>query len=366
MNINDELKKIEKEKKHQKNLDLELLQAPSGSRKFEDRLKNLNAGEKKFAQLKRELTEFAVKLEGNNGRDNKTQARSSEKKSSRQEDKVYEEDYEVWEGNFVVEEASSEEELERPLRSSKAKRNASGSPKRRLVLVDSSDEEEDLQPMRNSRLKASGSPKRRLVPVDSTDDAEDLQPTRNSRLRASGSPKRRLVPVDSTDEEEDFLSMSSRLRASHRTLSSASLPEEDIKAGLRIARNLSSASLRVQEMDEEDKHALSPPRKSPKAKHKPRTSSGNMDDLITQFQGFALARGMGNPHRSRSAGGSNSRSGPPSFLHSNPYFPTHGRSESLTPPKGPGSSVSSSSVENIASSSLSNVGNVNSVKNFRK
>ena len=335
MNINDELKKIEKEKKHQKS-DMELLQAPSGSREFEDRLKNLNAGEKKFAQLKRELTEFAVKLEGNNGRNNNTQARSSEKKSSKQEGKVCEEDYEVWEGNFVVEEASSEEELERALRSSKAKRNASGSPKRRLV------------------------------PVDSTDE-EDLKPMRNSRLKASGSPKRRLVPVDSTDEEEDFLSMrSSRLRASHRTLSSASLPEEDIKAGLRIARNLSSASLRVQEMDEEDKYALSPPRKSPKAKHKPHTSSGNMDDLITQFQGFALARGMGNPHRSRSAGGSNSRSGPPSFLHSNPYFPTRGRSESLSPPKGPGSSVSSSSVENIASSSLSNVGNVNSVKNFRK
>ena len=186
----------------------------------------------------------------------KTRARSSKKKSSRQEDKVYQEEHlDEWEGNFVVEESPSEEELELP-------------------------------------------------------------------VNASGSPRTRLVPVDSTDDEEYLQSLwSSRLRMSRRKLSSASLPKEDFKARrnakARMARrNLSSASL-LRDMeddystDEEDDCRRLPPRKSFKAKRKPQTSSDNLDDFMARFQGFMpMGMGMGSPHRS----GSNSLSGSPIYI----------------------------------------------------
>ena len=192
----------------------------------------------------------------------KTRARSSKKRSSRQEDKVYQEEHsDEWEGNFVVEESSSEEELELPVRrSSTAKRNASGSPRTRLVPVVSSDDEEYLQSL-----------------------------------------------------------WSSRLRTSRRKLSSASLPKEVFKArrNARMARrNLSSASLRDTEddysTDEEDYYTRLPPRKSFKRpKRKPQTSLGNLDDFMPRFQGFMpMGMGMGSPHRS----GSNSLSGSPIYI----------------------------------------------------
>ena len=186
----------------------------------------------------------------------KTRARSSKKRISRQEDKVYQEEHsDEWEGNFVVEEPSSEEELELP-------------------------------------------------------------------VNASGSPRTRLVPVDSTDDEEYLQSLwSSRLRMSRRKLSSASLPKEDFKARrnakARMARrNLSSASL-LRDMeddystDEEDDCTRLPPRKSFKAKRKPQTSSDNLDDFMARFQRFMpMGMGMGSPHRS----GSNSLSGSPIYI----------------------------------------------------
>ena len=124
----DELKKLEKETKQRK-LELERLRAASRELEETNRLRE----EEEIAQLKRELA-----AKESNRRNNKTGAQSSEKKSSRQEDRVYEEEESEWEGNFIVEEASSEEDIEPPLRKrSKAKRNASGSPRRRLVPVDS-------------------------------------------------------------------------------------------------------------------------------------------------------------------------------------------------------------------------------------
>jgi len=272
----------------------------------------MKAEEEEIAQLKQAL----AAREDNRG-SSKTRGRSSEKRSSRHEVRVYEEEDEEWEGNFIVEAASSEEEVEQPVRrGSNAKRNVSGSPRRRLV------------------------------PVDSTDDeGEDLQSLRSSR--------------------------SSRLRTSRRKLSSASLPEEDFKssrsAKARMARrNLSSASLHrdVQDTeddytDEEDDYTPLPPRKSSKSKskRKPQTSSGNVDDLMAQFQGF-MPMGMGSPRRS----GSNSRSGSPINIGGNPYF-----GGSMSPPIGPygyglPGTIVNSGVGNIVNSSISNVGNDNSVR----
>ena len=301
----DELKNIEKETKNRKS-ELERLRA--AARELEKARELERAEEEEIAQLKRTL---AVK-EDNRG-SSLTRGRSSEKRSFRQEVKVYEEedDDEEWAGNLVVEEASSEEELEPPVRR--------GS---------------------NAKRSASGSPRTRLVPVDSTDD-----------------------------EDDDFQSLGgSRLRTSRRKLSSASLPEEDFKssrsAKARMARrNLSSASLHAHDSeddysDEEDDYnaRLRPKKRSPKPKRKPQTSSGNLvDDLTAQFQGF-MPMGMGSPHRS----GSNSRSGSPIYIGGNPF---------IAGPYGYGmpGTVVNSGVGNIVNSSISNVGNDNSVRKvYRK
>jgi len=301
----DELKKIEKETKNRKS-ELERLRA--AARELQEANQLMEAEEEEIAQLKQ-----ALGAKEDNRGSSKTRGRSSEKKSSRQEDKVYEEDDDEWEGNFIVEEASSEEELEQPVRR--------GS---------------------NTKRNVSGSPKRRLVPVDSTDDeGEDLQSLRSSR--------------------------SSRLRTSRRNLSSASLPEEDFKssrsAKARMARrNLSSASLHVQDTeddytDEEDDYAPLPPRKSSKSKRKPQTPSGNVDDLMAQFQGF-MPMGMGSPRRS----GSNSRSGSPIYIGGNPYIPNYGGSPIGPYGYGLPGTIVNSGVGNIVNSSISNVGNDNSVR----
>ena len=143
-----------------------------------------------------------------------------------------------------------------------------------------------------------------------------------AKRNASGSPRTRLVPVVSSDDEEYLQSLwSSRLRTSRRKLSSASLPKEVFKArrNARMARrNLSSASLRDTEddysTDEEDYYTRLPPRKSLKRpKRKPQTSLalGNLDDFMPRFQGFMpMGMGMGSPHRS----GSNSLSGSPIYI----------------------------------------------------
>ena len=311
----EELRRIEKETKDRKS---ELDRLRVAARELEEVNRLRKAEEEEIAQLKRAL---AAKEEDNR-RNKNGRARSSEKKRSRREDRVYEVEEEEWEGNFIVEveEASSEEELEWPVRrSSKAKRNASGSPKRRLVPVESTDDEEDLQSLSSSRLKAS-----------------------------------------------------------RRKLSSSSLPEENFlsarSAKARMARrNLSSASLRVQDTDddstdtdEEDDYTPSPRRKSRKVNRKPQASSGTVDDLMAQM-------GLGDPRRSRS--GSNSRAGSPVYMggvHPSPYYPTHGGS--FSPPIGPfgygvgvPGSIINTSVGNIVNSAISNVGNDNSVRKvYRK
>ena len=163
-----------------------------------------------------------------------------------------------------------------------------------------------------------------------------------AKRNASRSPKKRLVPVDYKDDEEDALQYlrSSRPRTSRRKLSlaSASLPEGDFmsmrSAKARMApRNLSRTSLHVQETkddctedeDSEDDCASLSPRKGRKAKRKPQNSSGNVDDLMSQFLGF-MPVGLG-------SGSNLARSGSPGYIggvHPNPYIPTYGGS--ISPP----------------------------------
>jgi hypothetical protein len=332
----DELKKLEKETKNRK-LELERLRV--AARELEETNRLMKA-EEEIVRLKRELA-----AKEDNRQTNKIQARLTEKKSFRHE-LVEDEEDEEWGGDFVVEAASEEEEEERPVTrrgSSKIKRSVSGSPRSRLVAVEYSTDDDD-------------------------------------------------------DDMQSLSSSNSRLGAARRKLSSASLPAEDFRsmsmrsAKARMARgNVSSASLRVEDnctdTDEEDDYA--PPRKnpkvqrktqtssgkSPKAKHRPQTSSpgthprSNVDDLMAQFEGFT-PMGLGsNPHRSRSR--SNSRSSSPIYtpgVNSNPYFPAYGGSSSFPPPIGPygygvgmPGSVINSGVGNIVSSIISNVGNDNSV-----
>ena len=195
----DELKKIEKKARDRK-LELERLREAASELEEANRLKK--AEDEEIAELKRRIA-----AEEENRQSNRIGGWLSEKKSSRQEDEVDEEEDEESEGNIVIEEASEEEE-ERPVeRSSKAKRNASGSPRRRLVES-----------------------------WDSTDDEENLQSLRNPR------PTRRMA---------------------RRNLSSASLPEEDLqsmRSATRMSRwnRLPSASLRVQEWSGSNSRSGSP------------------------------------------------------------------------------------------------------------
>ena len=142
--------------------------------------------------------------------------------------------------------------------------------------------------------------------------------------------------------------------------------------GRMARRNLSSASLRVQEIeddytnaDEEDDCAPSSLRKSPMVKRKPQPSSGalprDVGDLMAQAQGFMSLMGLG-----RSGSGSNSRSGSQYILDgdSNRYFPRYGGSfSSPIRPYGHGfgmpGMVVNAGVGNTVNSTISNVGNVN-------
>jgi Na+/H+ antiporter NhaD/arsenite permease-like protein len=247
-----------------------------------------------IAQLKRVLA-----TKEDNRQSNGIRAQSSEKNGSIQED----EDDEEWEGILVVEEASSEGEEEQPVRrSSKVKRDASGSPKRLFLAVEDStgDDEEDLQSLRSL----------------------------SSRRRTT---RRKLMHCTST--------RSAKVKMARRKLLSAS------------------------DTDGEDGYAPSPPRKSRKVRHRPQTSSGSLpryeDDLMARFQGFTP---MGPD--------SNSRSGSPVYMpgvRPNPYFPTYGPSFP-TPigPYGVGMPLINAGVGNIVNSTISNVGNDNSVERDRR
>jgi Na+/H+ antiporter NhaD/arsenite permease-like protein len=215
---------------------------------------------------------------------------------------VTKEEDEEWKG-IQVEKATSEE---RPVRrSSKVKRNASGSPKRRFVAVD--DDDDDLQSLRSS----SSRPRPRTA-------------------------RRKLLHSTSTRSPKD-----------------------------RMARRKPlSASLHVQEAeddhtDTDGDYAPSPPRKSPNVRRRPQTSSGCFsryeDDLMPPFR-LQRFTPMGRSGSSRYMPG----------VHSDPYFPMYGTSFPPRSPYGydvgmPGS-IFNASVGNIINSTISNVGNVNSRK----
>jgi hypothetical protein len=182
----DELKRIEKKAKDRKS-ELERLRAAACALEEANRLKI--AEEEEIAQLKR-----ALAAEEDNRRSNKIRARSSEKKSTRQED-------EEWEGNFIAEEVSEEEE-ERPVRrGSRLKRNALGSPKR----WDSTDEdEEDLQPMRSAKARmarrdpSSTSLRFQETECDSPEEEDDSAPPpsrKSPKVKRNPQISSRTVPL---------------------------------------------------------------------------------------------------------------------------------------------------------------------------
>jgi Na+/H+ antiporter NhaD/arsenite permease-like protein len=219
---------------------------------------------------------------------------------------------EEWEGILMVEEATSGEEEERPVRrSSKVKRDASGSPRKRFAVVDSTDDdEEDLQSFRSS----------------------------SSKLRMA---RRKLLYSTST--------RSAKVRMARRKLLSASLHVQDDHADAD---------------EEDDYHSPSPPRKSPYVRRKPQTSS----DSLPRYEDYLMARLQGFPPMGLD---SNSRPGSPIYMpgvRSYPYLPTYGPSFPTPSPIGPygydvvmPGSIVNGGVGNIINSTISNVGNDNSV-----
>ena len=195
----ENLKKIEKEKKGRKS-ELERLRAAASAMEEANRLKK--AEEEEIAQLKRTLA-----AEEANRRSSAIQAQSSKKhESSKEEDEIDEaqEDREV---DFIVEEATSEEEEDRPVRkSSKVKRNCSGSPKRRpRVVENSTDDEEDLQHLKSSKKRTArrkpSSTSLGETEDEYTDDEDRMpRPSRKSR-KANHRPQSlpRSPPLDVND-----------------------------------------------------------------------------------------------------------------------------------------------------------------------
>jgi hypothetical protein len=193
---------------------------------------------------------------------------------------------------------------------------------------------------------------------------EEERPVRRSCKVKRDAPRRRPVAVvDSTDDdEEDLLSLrssSSRLRTARRKLlHSTSTKSVKVRTARRKLLNASNT-------DREDDYAPSPSRKSPKVRRRPQTSSGSLsryeDDLISRFQGFT-PMGPDSP-----------RSGLPIYMpgtgmFSNPYFPTYGPPFPPPSPLGPygydvgmPGPIFNAGGGNIINSTISNVGNDNSV-----
>ena len=122
-----------------------------------------------------------------------------------------------------------------------------------------------------------------MVEASSEEELERLvRRSSKAKWNASRSPRTRLVLVDSTNEEEEDLQpkMSSRLRASRRKLSSASLSEKDFmsmrtaKAGMRW--NSSSVSLCIQ--DSEDDYSDSDEEAAPQGLNR------NMDNVYAPLR----------------------------------------------------------------------------------
>ena len=178
--------------------DLERLRAAACELEEANRLKK--AEEEKIAQLKR-----ALASEEDNRRSNKIRARTSEKKSTRQED-------EEWEGNFIAEEVSEEEE-ERPVRrGSRIKRNTLESPKRRLVALEYStdDDEEDLQSTGSTKARmarrnlSSTSLRFQEKEYDSPEEEDDYAPPpsrKSPKVKRNPQTSSRTLPLPRISED---------------------------------------------------------------------------------------------------------------------------------------------------------------------
>ena len=332
----EELKKREKGKHRQS--ELERLRAAARAVEMANRLKK--AEEDEIVELRRKIAA---------GRRTMPQAQPSKnKKSSTQEYQV--EDEEDW--------RREEEEIGQMKPHFNVKTNSGRSSREPHGVLETftDDEEESLQrsKMKTARRKLSSTPhhfeetKDRDQPTD-----EERKPRFNVRTdsrRSSREPHGALETF--TDDEEESLKRS-KMRTARRKLSG-------------IPHHFEETKDRDQPTDEERSPS---PKKSPKVVRKPQIPPGSppreVDDLMAQFQGFGTPLG-GSPY--------GSRSGSPM------YYPPYG---SPLPPSmapdgygygygygyggGVPGSIVNSGIGNITHTTISNVGNDNSVKKiYRK
>lgn len=175
-----------------------------------------------------------------------------------------------------------------------------------------------------------------------------------------------LSEEESTATDDDDVSvrfLGSSKKTAHKKLSRSSLREEKLRS-TKSTTAQTRRSPRVEDTDDEEAHAPPSRKNSPKVTRKSQSSSHSlpqdMDDFVEDFEGFSRS------------GGSKSRSRARvhiSGIHSNPCFQTHGIS--FSPPLGPyGYNVDlpgltiNSGIGNIVNTSLSNIGNDNSVNKF--
>ncbi|KAF8816232.1 hypothetical protein BYT27DRAFT_7238066 [Phlegmacium glaucopus] len=368
-----ELKRIEKEAKDRQ-LELERLRTAASAVDLANRRKK--AEEDEIAELKRRLAD-------------QDSRRSVSVQSHRRGSPMPQDEEAEWRGSVVVEGASSEEEEEagRPVRrSSKAKSNPSKSPRRWLVSSSESTDEEGFQSLRGSKIGTAGrKPSRTSLRVEETEDESEAQDRQLEleRLRKAASAVDTAKRSKKTQREREVTALKRKTAADQDSRRSASVhaksskkkssrlqdEEEEWRGSIVVEEASSGEEEEVpppvrrsskakknrsksteDEYTEEDKPRA--PRKSPKVNRKPHSSSSSsppaVDGLMTQLRSFTP------------------RSGSPygSGYHSPVYPQTYGSpfSSSIGPyGYGPGTIVNSG-VGNITNTTISNVGNNNSVK----
>ncbi|KAF8806020.1 hypothetical protein BYT27DRAFT_7294516 [Phlegmacium glaucopus] len=243
----DELRKIEKEAIY-RHLELELLRTAASVVDLAHRLKK---AQEEISQLKQKI------VADQDGR------RSTLVQSSKRRVTGHKTGGGGWRGNVVVE-GEEEEEAGRPVRRSssrsRAKRNPSKSPKRWLVLSsDSTDDVEDFQTLRSSKIRTVG---RKLSRTSTEDESEakDCQ-LEMERLRRAASAVDLVKHLKKAQREREA-------RSSKKQSSRLQDEEEERRGNIVI----NEASL---EEAEEDRP---PVRRSSKAKRNP---SKSMEDEHT-------------------------------------------------------------------------------------
>lgn len=337
----DELKRIEEETRHRQS-ELERLRAIE----IANRLKK--AQDEEIAELRRKIA-----ANEDSQRSTMIQVQSSTKKGNRP--RIEDSEEEEWRGTVLVEAATSEEEEEvrQPVRkNSKVKMNPSKSPSRRSVTLDSADDNDENSRSSNSRIKTARRTSSKTFRVQETEEGstdEDLRSLRSSKVKtARQKSSKASLRVEESEEEftdDDYEPPPPRKN-----------PKVNRSSKTKAARREETEDEST--YDEED-YVPPPPRKNSKVNGPPRSSSGSpfreVDDLMAQIHGFT-ASGLGRS-------GSNSRPRSPMYppQYGSPFSPPYGYGIGV-----PGAIVNSG-VGNITNTTISNVGNNNSIRKvYRK